>query len=591
VSSAETILGIEGGGTKTAWVLIKDRTVLDSGKRPPSNLRLTPADQLTKIFRALPRQASRIGAFLAGCVTDEDRSALRKLAREVWPAAQIVVGSDRESGMAACLRDRDGIVVNAGTGSSVTGRRGDQIEQAGGWGHILGDTGGAYFVSIRGLRLVLRDYDLRRGNRRFAANILAGIGLNNFDELVRWAQTADKTNIAALAPIVFAAAANEPAVERIIHASAAALADFTTAVAARLELEAPEVCLMGGLFEHQPDYADMFATSLREKLPRAPVALATTAPELGAAWLAGGNIENASDLAADTGDASPIIATEAANPKSENLERLSSRQLVELFVAEEKSVESALRQRMEELAEAVDLASATLANNGRMFYVGAGTSGRLGALDAAEIPPTFGAPPNLIQAIIAGGTTALQRSVEGAEDDETNGALAVDARNVAPGDLVIGISASGRAPFVRGALARAREIGVKTILVTCNKPSGNELFDLLVDLPTGPEIVTGSTRLKAGTATKIALNIISTGAMVRLGRVHGNLMIDLQPTNKKLRERAVRLVSQLSCSDEKTARRRLESAGWNVRAALKYGDASMFPHQALKRPPLPGGEE
>ncbi len=564
----ETILGTEGGGTKTAWVLIKDSTVLDSGKLPPSNLRLTPADQLTRIFRALPQRANRIGVFLAGCATDEDRSVLLKLAREVWPTAQIVVGSDRESGMVACLRDRDGIVVNAGTGSSVTGRRGDQIEGAGGWGHILGDTGGAYFVSIRALRLVLRDYDLRRGNRKFAANILAALGLNNFDELVRWAQTADKTDIAALAPIVFAAA-NEGAVQRIIHASAVALADFTVAVAARLKLEAPEVCFMGGLFEHQPDYVEMFKTALREKLPLAPVALATTAPELGAAWLAGGNIENTSSFATRALSGSPIIATEAANPKSENLERLSSQELVELFVAEEKSVESALRQRTEELAKAVELASTTLANDGRMFYVGAGTSGRLGALDAAEIPPTFGAPPDLIQAIIAGGATALQRSVEGAEDDEANGAFAIDARDVTSRDLVIGISASGRAPFVRGALTRAREIGAKTILLTGNESAGNDRFDLVVDLPTGPEILAGSTRLKAGTATKVALNIISTGAMIRLGRVRGNLMIDLQPTNKKLRDRAVRLVSQLSGCNEKTARTRLERTGWNVRAALK----------------------
>jgi N-acetylmuramic acid 6-phosphate etherase len=159
--------------------------------------------------------------------------------------------------------------------------------------------------------------------------------------------------------------------------------------------------------------------------------------------------------------------------------------------------------------------------------------------------------------------------VEGAEDDEANGALAVDARNVTSRDLVIGISASGRAPVVRGALTRAREIGAKTILLTCNKPTRNDRFDLLIDLPTGPEILTGSTRLKAGTATKVALNIISTGAMVHLGRVRGNLMIDLQPTNKKLRARAVRFVSQLSGCDEKTARTRLERTDWNVRAALK----------------------
>src|SRR6476660_5365315 len=151
--TGERILGIEGGGTKTAWALVADDAIIESGKLPPSNLRLTPPDQITKIFRVLPSEVDRAGVFLAGC--------------------------DRESGMAACLCDRDGIAVNAGTGSSVTGRSGHRIEKAGGWGHILGDAGGAYFVSIRALRSVLREYDLRRGERQFAANILHTLGLNN----------------------------------------------------------------------------------------------------------------------------------------------------------------------------------------------------------------------------------------------------------------------------------------------------------------------------------------------------------------------------------------------------------------------------
>jgi N-acetylmuramic acid 6-phosphate etherase len=566
--SKDVVLGIEGGGTKTAWALAKGDTILDSGKLPPANLRLTSRDQLKAIFGALPKNADRVGVFLAGCATDEDRATLLKLSREIWLKAKIVVGSDRDSGMAACLRHRDGIVVNAGTGSSVSGRHRDQIEKAGGWGHILGDTGGAYFVSIRALRLILRDHDLRRGNRKFAASVLSALGQNSFDELVRWAQTADKTDVAALAPIVFAAAHDgEEPVQRIIHASAAALADFTVAVAARLRLPKPEVCLMGGLFEHQPGYAEIFEIVLHEILPYANVRLTTVAPELGAVWLTSGR--DSLPLGAPVQYAEKIPATEKINPRSGTLQKLSPRELVELFVAEEKDVELALSKRVHELARAIELTSHGLANGGRMFYVGAGTSGRLGALDAAEIPPTFGAAPELVQAIIAGGAAALQRSIEGAEDDETNGALAVVARNVSANDVVLGISASGDAPFVRAALAHAREIGAKTIFLTCSEIREKTSFDLVIELPTGPEILAGSTRLKAGTATKVALNIISTGAMVQLGHVRGNLMIDLQPTNKKLRARAVRLVAQLSGCDEKTARDRLEHAGWNMRSALK----------------------
>src|SRR5205809_1944783 len=571
VMLGETILGIEGGGTKTAWALISGDKVIESGKLPASNLRLTPPDQITKMFRILPTEIDRIGVFLAGCATEEDRAVLLKLARSVWPKAKIIPGSDRDSGMAACLRDRDGIAVNAGTGSSVTGRSGCRIENAGGWGHILGDAGGAYFVSIRALRSILREYDLRRGEREFAANILRALGLNNFDELVRWAQTADKMEIASLAPIVFEAARkSDEAARQIIAAGVSALVDFTTAVSMRLQLETPEVRLMGGLFENQKFYRVAFAKALSEKIPAGNVALSESPPEVGAAWLAADERLQIAKTAEPAGAVSLVSSTKEANPRSANLDRLSARHMVKLFVAEEKLVDEGLRQCIDQLARAIELSAGAIGKGGRMFYVGAGTSGRLGVLDAAEIPPTFGASLDLFQGIIAGGAPALQRSIEGAEDDARAGVLAMDERGVKGEDLVIGISASGRAAFVIAALRRARAIAAQTILLTCNakrKPGGE--FNLEINLKTGPEIVTGSTRLKAGTATKVALNIISTGAMARLGRVRGNLMIDLQPTNKKLRERAVGLVSQLARCDRETARSRLERADWNLREALK----------------------
>ena len=518
----------------------------------------------------LPAKADRVGIFLAGCGTDEDRSALGEVARRIWPAAKIVVGSDRDAGVAACLRDRDGIVVNAGTGSSVTGRGGNRIEKAGGWGHILGDSGGAYFVSIRALRLILREYDLRRGERKFAAHILGALALNNFDELVRWAQTADKTEIASLAPVVFDAAdEGDSAAQEIIEAGATVLARFANAVAQRLQLNAPEVRLMGGLFEYRESYMTLFAERLRETLGAAQIALIDSAPEIGAAWLAA---NGSLTLSAETPDipAELIGSTEEPNPNAENLEQLNARALVDLFVREEKSVERALASCADDLARAIELATSRIKGGGRLFYVGAGTSGRLGALDAAEIPPTFGTSPELVQAVIAGGAMAFRRSLEGAEDDKRAGALAASERDITQRDLVIGISASGRAPFVIGALERACDIGAATILLTCNpKRNARIEVDLAIDLATGAEIVAGSTRLKAGTATKVALNIISTGTMVRLGRVHGNLMVDLQPRNKKLRERALRLVEEIAGCDRATARSRLEGADWNVRKALR----------------------
>ena len=245
----ERILGVEGGGTKTAWALVETMTnalsaefrILDQGKLTASNFRLTAPDRLRAILSELPKQIDRAGVFLAGCATDEDRRALRKICLEIWPNARVVTGSDRESGLAAALDHADGIVVNAGSGSSVTGRRGDRIERAGGWGHILGDAGGGYSLSVQALRLVLREYDLHRVQLDFTAKILQALSLNNFDELVRWVQTADKMAIAMLAPVVFetAAAGGERMME-IIEEGAGVLCEHTEAVADRLHLLASE---------------------------------------------------------------------------------------------------------------------------------------------------------------------------------------------------------------------------------------------------------------------------------------------------------------------------------------------------------------
>jgi N-acetylmuramic acid 6-phosphate etherase len=581
---SEKILGVEGGGTKTAWVLV-ERTgiggadpgaqlrILDQGRLPPSNFRLETPDRLRAIFGELPSEIDRAGIFLAGCGTAEDRESLSRLCAEIWPKARIVTGSDRESGLAAALGNGDGIVVNAGSGSSVTGRRGDKIEKAGGWGHILGDAGGGYFLSIQALRLLLHEYDLHRGEMQFAAKVLHALSLNNLDEVVRWAETADKMEIAMLAPVVFEAAARGDAhVTEIVETGAQVLSENTEAVASRLHLLAPKVMLLGGLFHRDSIYTHAFRRRLKKNLPDARVATVERAPELGAAWLAADLSDHVifpSRLPESEIDTLAAALTEQRNPRSENLEELSPRALVELFVEEEKSVQEALRDAIADVARAIEIVSESLRNGGRLFYVGAGSSGRIGVLDASEIPPTFGARTDLVQAVIAGGVTALYRSVEGAEDEEGGGALALDERRVKGIDVVIGITASGRTPFVLGALARSKSIGAKTILLTCN-PSGSQkvIVDLAINLAVGPEVLTGSTRLKAGTATKVALNIISTGAMVALGKVRGNLMIDLHASNSKLRDRAIRLVAQLSRSDYESARQQLEANDWNLRVVV-----------------------
>jgi N-acetylmuramic acid 6-phosphate etherase len=596
VEPVERILGVEGGGTKTAWVLVEALTsgsdagtefrILDQGKLPPSNLRLTTPERLREVFAELPKQIDRAGIFLAGCSTEEDRRSLALICRDIWPNAKIVTGSDRDSGLAAALDHGDGIVVNAGSGSSVTGRRNDRIERAGGWGHILGDTGGGYFLSIEALRLILREYDLHRGEMQFTAKILHALSLNNLDELVRWAQTADKMEIAMLAPVVFeAAAGGDACVNEIVEEGARVLCEYTEAVASRLHLLAPKVALMGGLFYRDSIYTHAFRRRLKKNLPDARVTVAERPPEFGAAWLAAEKVDRVvfqSKLSEKEIEDLAAALTEQRNPRSENLEKMSARQLAELFVEEEKFVEDALRGATGDLARAIEIVTESLRNHGRLFYVGAGSSGRIGVLDASEIPPTFSASPDLVQGIIAGGTTALYRSVEGAEDEESAGTLALRERGIRNGDVVIGITASGRTPFVLGALSHAKSLGANAILLTCNpavtagvdrgapQPAAVATnIDLVIALAVGPEILTGSTRLKAGTATKAALNIVSTGAMVALGKVRGNLMIDLRTTSAKLRDRAVRVVVDLAKCDYESARRKLEAADWNLRAVVE----------------------
>src|SRR5467141_742188 len=300
--------------------------ILDQGRLPPSNLRLTTPERLHEIFAGLPREVDRAGVFLAGCGTEEDRQSLAIICRDIWPNAKIVTGSDRDSGLAAALEHGDGIVVNAGSGSSVTGRRGDRIEGAGGWGHILGDTGGGYFLSIQALRLILREYDLHRGEMQFTAQILRALSLNNLDELVRWAQTADKMEIAMLTPVVFEAAASGDArVNEILEEGARVLCEYTEAVASRLHLLAPKVMLLGGLFHRDSIYTHAFRRRLRKNLPDARVATAERAPELGAAWLGAELSDHVifqSKLPESEIDTLAAVLTEQRNPRSENLEEL-----------------------------------------------------------------------------------------------------------------------------------------------------------------------------------------------------------------------------------------------------------------------------
>lgn len=262
--------------------------------------------------------------------------------------------------------------------------------------------------------------------------------------------------------------------------------------------------------------------------------------------------------------------TEQRNPRTQRIDVATVLEIVDLINAEDATVAPAVHAVRAELARAVDLAVSAIRRGGRLIYVGAGTSGRLGVLDASECPPTFGTPPEMVVGMIAGGYPALVKSSEGAEDDVNAGMAAMDQAGVTTNDFVLGIAASGTTPFVRAALSRAQTIGAATGLVSCADPPRvlADTCDVLVLPKVGPEALTGSTRMKAGTATKLVLNTLSTAAMIRLGRAYGNLMVDLTALSDKLRDRGERIVMECCGVDRGAARRAIEAAGGSVKLAI-----------------------
>ncbi len=262
--------------------------------------------------------------------------------------------------------------------------------------------------------------------------------------------------------------------------------------------------------------------------------------------------------------------TERRNPRSYDLDSRSSLALVDLINTEDATIASAVARCRAEIAQGIDLIEAAFRAGGRLLYVGAGTSGRLGVLDAAECVPTFSVPPGMVVGIIAGGLPALLRPIEGAEDDVNDGVAQMDAHQVSGKDVVVGIAASGTTPFVRGALGRAQALGARTLLLSCSEAPAllRETCDVCITVLTGPEVLTGSTRMKAGTATKLVLNTLTTGAMVRIGKTYGNLMVDLTATNSKLVDRSERILMETTGVDRTAAKTALHDAGGSVKVAI-----------------------
>jgi N-acetylmuramic acid 6-phosphate etherase len=550
------ILGIEGGGTKTV-ALFSDGRRLKFG---PLNLKLSSDRQILDLFRRITgaEKPASVAICVAGCRTAADRARLRTLAGRVWLRAKIVVGNDLDSGHAAAFgAGADGILVISGTGSCVYGRHGKRIARVGGWGHLLGDRGSGYWIALSNLRAEIADYDHTGRTSRTLQSVLRRLCLNAPEQLVDWIHRATKSEIGALTSELFNA---NPA---IVAESAEVLATDVIAAAKQLRLKTPVVALTGGVFDNHPAFARLTARNIRRQLCGARIVKPRHESAQGALLLAGAGTVEMPAKSAATGR---LQLTEQRNPRTMNLDKQSIPDLVDTMLCEDAAILPALRANKKAIAGAIRVIVASFQRGGRLFYVGAGTSGRIGVLDASECPPTFSAPPEMVQGIIAGGAIALHSPVESGEDDAGAGADAVRHRGVSRRDVVLGIAASGTTPFVIGALDEAKRRGAKTFLLSFSPPLTTHHSPLT--FLTGPEVVTGSTRLKAGTATKLVLNMLTTISMIRLGKVVSNLMVDVKPTNDKLRARACRIVAALRGCDETEARRRLERVRWDVKKAL-----------------------
>jgi N-acetylmuramic acid 6-phosphate etherase len=590
------LLGIEGGGTKTSVLLVDSnmQTILADLQAGPGNLHLLAGgaldEHLANIRTRLPVPPDRIGIGMAGARSDGDRDRLALAVARIWPGVPSVVTDDLVLALEASEWRDDctaQVLLLSGTGSCCLGRRRDgSMVKVGGRGHVIGDRGSSCDIALHALRSIVTISDIDADWPPLGADILNFLQMNDPESLIDWSAHCHKSELASLARVVFEAAATrqDGIALAILQRASQRLAKDAVHCAARVARPGDTVqfVLNGSVLLKNPEFAASVIERIQQAWPASDIGLLERASVWGAVRLA--QIRDGAPhqgQAADTSvsrDHTALVATawrpvaasptELRHPKSTHFSTLPLDQAIRLMLEEDATIPGKILEESDSIAWTVQRVVAAFARGGRLIYCGAGTSGRLGVLDASECPPTFRTPANLVQGIIAGGRTALWSAVEGAEDDGAAGKQAIACRDVTDHDVVVGISASGHAPFIWGCLEEARNRSATTVLVCCNPGYRNHpLVDRAILPDTGPEILTGSTRLKSGTATKLVLNLITTLAMTHSGKVIGNLMIDLHPSNTKLRDRAVRIVCDITGADRASALRELELHAWNVRDA------------------------
>ncbi len=588
-------LGIEAGGTRLV-------ALFDAGEGSaplraeagPANLRLLTDAQLTARFREIARELpcpNALAIGMAGARAEADRERIRRAAAKVWPGVPCFATNDIETALMAAPSSScpARVLVLSGTGSCFFGRTDEgQTAKVGGWGHILGDKGSGFEIGLRALKAILYYLDLDGEWSGLGQRVLRSLQLNEPNELIGWAQHASKSDIAALAVQVFDAWSKRDRIASdILEGAAESLAKDAVTCARKLAKPGQPVQFVfaGSVLLRQPKFARKVGRAICAAWKGAVITPLQRESAWGAVELArravpsrvlpAAKVSKQVKAAEQRNDVASISLspTEQRNPRSMRLDEMSNAEAVELMLREDRLITAALLAERGKIERGVEFIVRSFRRGGRLFYVGAGTSGRLGVLDASECPPTFRTDPEMVQGIIAGGQTAIWQAVEGAEDDPSAGARAMDFRGVTKGDTVVGIAASGRTPFVWGALRAAKRRGATTILL-CFNPHlvipRQDRPSLVLAPKIGPEILTGSTRLKSGTATKLVLNIFTTLAMVRMGKVLGNLMVDVKASNVKLRDRAVRIVRELTGADYAAAAAALLKTDWKITDACRH---------------------
>ena len=586
------ILAIEGGGTRSSAGLYRSSgELLAANEGGPCNpvaggLESTLAElaQLSQpILANHNTELDMVLAGLAGLFNDSWRRGMAAGLCRLFNASRAVAMDDFNPLLAANIESDGGILVIAGTGSKVAGRApGGRTAQAGGRGVPFGEEGSAYRVAMEALRETAAAMDGIGPATTLVAALPQAAGVEDASEFIAWANHAGKRPLAELARCVDACAASGDAVAReIIESQATRAAAMALAVARRLELPpGTPVLVHGGLIEGSSLYRGVFDAAVREAgyVPRVAAChghqavLEAVRREPDAAWMAQVRATETPSL---------VPPTERRAVAGTTLDRMSAFEIVRAMNEADSAVIVAVARQAERIARLVEAGADAIQHGGRIVYVGAGTSGRLGVLDASECPPTFGVGADRVVALMAGGEQALRTGVEGAEDDRNQGVADIHALDLTGRDLVVGIAASGTTPYVRAALDAAAQLGATTALICCN-PAVTEGARHIIALDTGPEILAGSTRLKAGTATKLVLNTLSTGAMALSGYVYDGLMIGMRPVNQKLWQRAIRIVSSIGNVDEARAESLLHETSGHIATAILMARRGMGLEEARR---------